>query len=68
MMIVRPWPTLQQRLRRCRPTWPPRDDQATMAVLKAQVGSLHAELIKAEPVAADHRANFAASVADAALR
>jgi hypothetical protein len=39
--------------------WSPRDDHAAMAVLKAQVGTLHAELIKAEVVAADHRANFA---------
>ena len=31
-----------------------------MAVLKAQVGTLHAELIKAEAVEADHRTNFAA--------
>jgi predicted aminopeptidase len=31
-----------------------------VAVLKAQVGTLHAELIKAEAVGADHRANFAA--------
>jgi hypothetical protein len=41
-------------------TWSPRDDHAAMAVLKTQVGTLHAELIKAETVAADHRANFAA--------
>ena len=40
--------------------WSPRDDHAAMAVLKAQVGTLHAELIKAEAVAADHRAHFAA--------
>jgi hypothetical protein len=40
--------------------WSPRDDHAVLAVLKAQVGTLHAELIKAEAVAADHRANFAA--------
>ena len=40
--------------------WSPRDDHAAMAVLKAQVGTLHTELIKAEAMAADLRANFAA--------
>jgi hypothetical protein len=41
-------------------TWSARDDHAAVAVLKAKVGILHAELIKAEAVAADHRTNFAA--------
>jgi hypothetical protein len=41
-------------------TWSARDDHAAVAVRKAKVGILHAELIKAEAVAADHRANFAA--------
>jgi hypothetical protein len=40
--------------------WSPRDDHAAVAVLTAKVGTLHAELIKAEAVATDHRANFAA--------
>ena len=37
--------------------WSPRDHHGH--VLKAQVGTLHAELVKAEAVGADHRANFA---------
>jgi hypothetical protein len=40
--------------------WSPRDNYRAVPVLKAKVGTLHAELIKAEAVAADHRANFAA--------